>query len=189
MTVTLGWKSAVAAALLVVVAGLGIWLAVRNAKQRSVTDWERLQQIEQLGERLSMALKEIERLRKESDGYRQERDKSAEATSAAIAKYKALKSVQDKTPEQEAETCQACELALGLLETDLALADLEALSLRRERAALIAALADSEEMYSLQTKRLSAAQRDKKKVKRRNIWTNVSIAAASITLGFGMGRL
>ena len=189
MTVTLGWKHVLAAAIVLAVLGVATWLTIRSIQQQSITDWERLQQIEGLSKRLQDALTEVDRLKRESDGFRDERDKNQGATAAAIARYKALKAMKDKTPQQEADTCMACELALGLMEADLILADMETLSLRRERVAMIAALADSQEMYDLQSKRLKSAQRSAKQVKRRNIWTNVSIAAASITLGFGMGRL
>jgi prolipoprotein diacylglyceryltransferase len=78
---------------------------------------------------------------------------------------------------------------VALLESSLRLADLESLSLRRELAIMEVALVDAEEMFALQTKRLAAASKDKKKIRRRNIWTLVSVAAASMTLGFGIGRL
>jgi chromosome segregation ATPase len=189
MTLTLGWKSAVVAALLVAMAALGIWLAVRSARQRSITDWEREQRIGELSERLEKAQAEIDRISAEADALRDQRDGETGKLSEALARLRALQAIPAPTPEQREETCVACEAAVVLLESSLRLADMESLSLRRELAIMEVALVDAEEMFVLQTKRLAAASKDKKKIKRRNIWTLVSVAAANLTLGFGIGRL
>jgi len=189
VTLTLGWKSAVVAAVLVVATGLGLWLIVRDAQKRDLTDWQRLQRIAELEKGSGLLLREIEKLRKESDGFRQQYEQSHEETIAAISKYKALLAIKNKTPEQEQETCLACKATVELLERDLAISEQDSFTLRQERTALIAALADSQEMFSLQTKRLKSAERSRRQIRRRNIWTMTSLAAASLTLGFGMGRL
>jgi chromosome segregation ATPase len=190
VTITLGWKSAVAAAVLAIALGLGIFFAVRGARQRSVKDWERQQLIEGLRDRLDKAQVEIDRLGKDADSYRKQRDDISGELADARTKYQQLLArPKPTTPEQESELCEACNEYVVLLETGLRLADMETLTLRKELSVMAIALSDTQDMYELQTARLKASQRDKKKVRRRNIWTIVSASAATMTLGWGIGRL
>ena len=73
MRVTLGWKHVLAGAIVLAVLGVATWLTIRSIQQQSITDWERLQQIEGLSKRLQDALTEVDRLKRESDGFRDER--------------------------------------------------------------------------------------------------------------------
>jgi hypothetical protein len=189
VTLTLGWRSAVAAAILVLVAALGIWLAVRQVRQRGVLDWGRQQQIEGLRDRLDKAQAEIDRLEAEADSFRKQRDEGYQKLVEASTRLKQLQAIPMPTPAERDALCTACLAYVGLLEEGLRLADLETLTLRKELSLANIALLDTQEMYELQTARLKSSQRDKKKVKRRNAWTIVSVAAATMTLGFGMGRL
>jgi hypothetical protein len=189
VTLTLGWRSAVAAAVLALVAALGIWLAVRQVRQRGVLDWERQQQIEGLRGRLDQAQAEIDRLGAEADEFRRQRDEGYQKLLDASTRLKQLQAIPAPTPVERDALCTACLGYVVLLEEGLRLADLETLTLRKELSVSNLALLDTQEMYELQTARLKASQKDKKKVRRRNIWTIVSASAATLTLGFGMGRL
>ena len=189
MTVTLGWKSAVAAALiLAALVGSAIWLVHSNAR-RNEQDWERKQLVESLRLDLDKARKEMALLRAESDSLRDERDQGKVALEEALAGYQKLVTIENPTPSQVSETCVACKAVVTLLEADLRLAGLESIALRRELDVAYGAIETCERMVDVQTQRVESAWKSVKKSKRRTIWSGVGIGASGVLAGYGFGKI
>ena len=190
MNVTLTWWHAFFAALVVVSVALGFTWAVKNAQRRDVLDAERVALIEKLADERDELIEEAAIAKDEADELRDAMNILNEPIDRGRAALDHLKT----SPSARAEMSIVEEVTIlreqnDLLEQALALSNKQSLALRRSLTLTGMALDASEERYDLLYKRHSTLQRNQKKTKRRNIWTNVSIASASVMLGFGIGRL
>lgn len=171
---------------LVVAVGIGAsYWAVKNAQRQDVLDAERVARIAELEDELDAAKHEASLAHEEADDLRKGIAELMEPIDRGRAAIKRAET--HRIPKSE-------EIAIlreqnDLLEQALKLSNEESLALRRALTLTGMALDASEERYDLLNKRHSSLKRNQKKVKRRNIWTNVSVASAGLMVGFGIGRL
>jgi nitrogen fixation-related uncharacterized protein len=185
VTITLGWKHALVAALVVVALAIGFTWALKNAQRRDVLDAERVALIDQLEDERDGYKDEADIAKAEADELRDglvEITKPIDRGRAALdhAKTHPLPKVMEMMILREQNV---------LLEQALALSEKQSLALRRSLTLTGMALDASEERYDLLNKRYSSLKRTQKKTKRRNIWTSVTVASAGLMVGFGIGRL
>ena len=185
MTITLGWKSGVAAAFLL--ACLAIWgmVAYKNAQQESVVEYERRVQLKEMSFELADAIVSAKEAHEEADALRSSRQETA----GDLEKLrKALRRSKKKPVPQWEEMINLREHN-ALLEQHLAIAEDETVILRTELVHLKQALGLSENMFELQSKRLEACHDRHKKQKRRNALSYVGIASGALIVGFGLGSI
>jgi nitrogen fixation-related uncharacterized protein len=185
MTVTLGWKHAVIASLVVVAIALGFTWAVRNAQQRDILDAERIALIDALEEEVEAVEAEAEKAHQEANEIR---DELRIISEPLVRTRKALKYAETR-PLAKSEEIVILREQNDLLEQALKLSNDESLALRRALTLTGMALDNTKERYDLLNKRYSSLRRTQKKTKRRNIWTSVTVASAGLMVGFGIGRL
>jgi len=189
MTLRLGWPHALIG--LVILAGFALAMAVmvRNIQRQTVLDGERQRRIDELESEVDSLKSQADDWREMADGLRQQRDDGAVALADLKKRLSQLRETPTPTPMTEAEERIVCLKYVVLLEDHLKLADQETLALRKELDVTRMALDYTLKRYELQTQRLGAAQKQSRRTRRRNAWTITSVAAASVVLGFGIGRI
>jgi hypothetical protein len=189
MTIKLGWPHALIGLVILAAFAFSIFMLVRNIQKQTVVDGERQRRIEELRGEVESLTDQAEDWREMADSLRQQRDNSATALAGLKKRLAELHNTPTPTPETEDEERIVCLKYVVLLEDQLKLADQETLALRKELDLTKVALDYTLQRYELQTQRLGAAQRATRKMRRRNAWTITSVAAASVVLGFGIGRI
>lgn len=189
MTIRLTYVHVLIVLVVAAIFALAIGIMVKNIQKQNVVDAERLQQIDKLQDEVKELKRQAEDMREMADGLREQRDDGAAALAELRQRLHKLRETPTPTPMTEAEERVVCLKYVVLLEDNLRLADQETLALRKELGLVQMALDYTEERYQLQSSRLRASQKANKRTKRRNVWTITSVAAASVVLGFGIGRI
>jgi DNA gyrase/topoisomerase IV subunit A len=189
MTITLGWKSAVTAVFLVLVLGLGVFWAVRSAKQRNILDFQRTEEIQRLKAEIKELRNSAKDYHEDADKLRDERDALKEALRMAQEAFKAPRR-PEVAPSPPTPLEADCGAYVTLLEKSLELADKEVFSLRGSVVLLNEAWKKEEARYDLMEKRYTALERSQRQAKRRGIWINVGMALGSVAaLTYGLSKL
>lgn len=199
MTFTLGKKSAIAAAILLILGiGFAVW-SVRKAEQQAVLDAEREALILEIQSELDGSMDEAKDATDQAAEYKQlaneERDKRlAIEAELSGAPQRPLEPSQGLEPPEDG--CEPLRRKVGLYKAgyEHAVAETKALrsglALTEEALALTnASLSLSEDKYDLMNKRYTALKRNKKKAKRRSIWAGVGTAVGMFAIGYGVGAV
>lgn len=185
MTITLGWKSGVAAVFLVTC--LVIWgmVAYKRAEQVNVIEAQRVLELEETEMELEEAKQAAEEAHEEANDERESRRETVgelERTRSALkmAKRRRLPTAEERDILKDQNK---------LLEEHLASALSETYKLRTEIVFLKQAASISDHRFEIQSKRLDACNARHKKQKRRNALAYVGVGAGALLFGFGLGSI
>jgi hypothetical protein len=186
MTIVLDWRHWLSLAVLLVVLGLSVWWAIRNADQRTILDVEREQRIAELEDELESALHGADEAHDEAN---EARDKLQELLVQVERHDEAIKHDKKVRVMPPQERLSVYKSQNSLLQQALEVSMEESQALRRALTLTGMALANSRERFDLLDKRYVALKRSKKIEKRRKIMTAVGTSVGSFGVGFGMGRI
>lgn len=185
MTITLGWKSGVAAAFLVLCLVLWGVIAVKRAEKIDLIEAQRILELEETAMELEDAEQAAAEAHAEANEQREARRKTQGALDRAREALEHAK-VRRLRPAEERDILREQN---DLLETHLASALSETYKLRTEIVFLKEALVTSKHRFDIQGKRLEACHTRHKKQRRRNALSYVGVGAGALLVGFGLGSI